>query len=257
MDIYMQTIYRAVPASNFTQIDNTLIASAMPPQAKNVLIYLLSKPDNWRLRVHDLRKQLGISTYAAKKALAWLQSAGYALYTRLKTGHTIWKVYSDPHPIEQPYRPVIPPQVEIPHVAIQPVLETLETEQIQKQQPAVVVSDDLIYPVQLDSVQKKAAKAVIKKCKVSEMRQPVLFALAYAITAGTVKSPVAYLNGLISRANDGTFEAVTVSSAVKQVSKPIIPIWQGHKKAPAVDNNAYMLDMIARYGDKAKKAIQF
>lgn len=250
----MQTIYRTTPASNFTQIDNSLLSSAIPAQAKNVLLYLLSKPDTWRLKLHDIRKQLGLTTYAAKKALRWLQSAGYACYVRLKSGHTIWRVFGNPL-LEHALSPVIAPQVENPHVVNRSVLETIETEQIQKQQP-VVVSDDLVYPVQLDSVQKKAARAVIKKCTAPDLRQPVLFALAYAIVSGTVKSPVAYLNGLVSRANNGTFEPISGSDSIKPGGRPIVPIWTGFKAAVPVDNNSFMADLIARYGDKAAKAIK-
>lgn len=245
----MQTIFRTAPSSNFTIFSNELITSAMPPVAKAVLLYLLSKPHTWQPKPHDLRKQLNLSAYAVKKALRWLCSAGYAAWVRLKSGHTIWRIFSNPKPTSEvvfaqqktSYSPAIPPQVENPQVENQPVLVITETEKINKPLPAahappipapiaesfVVVSSELIYPVQLSPVQKKAAKAVIKKVKQPEIQQEVLFALAYAIASGTVKSPVAYLNGLISRANKGTFEPITATTASKQGGKPLIPIWQG------------------------------
>jgi len=238
-------IYRTAPTSNFTIFSNELITSAMPPVAKTVLLYLLSKPDTWQAKAHDIRKQLDLSAYAVKKALRWLCSAGYAAWVRLKSGHTIWRIFSNPKGNSElqftqqqtSYSPAIQPQVEIPQVENQPVLVKTKTEKIKKPLPAtaappiaeklVVVSSELIYPEQLNPVQKKAARAVIKKVKQSDIRQEVLFALAYAITSGTVKSPVAYLNGLVSRANNGTFEPVTATTASKQGGKPLIPIWQG------------------------------
>jgi hypothetical protein len=60
----MQTIYRTAPASNFTIYANDLINSDIPPTPKSILIYLLSKPDTWRLKIHDIRKQLGLTAYA-------------------------------------------------------------------------------------------------------------------------------------------------------------------------------------------------
>jgi hypothetical protein len=213
----MQTIFRTTPASNFTFIANDLINSDIPSVPKNILLYLLSKPPSWQVKTHDIRKQLGLSAYAVKKALRWLLSAGFAAYTRLKTGHTIWRIFDKPQVSPQTktvYSPVIPPQVEMPQVENRPVLVITETEEINKplpEPPTEIVQNvvvDLVYPVQLTPVQKKAAKHIIKKVKQPELQQPVLFALAYAITSGTVKSTPAYLQGLVTRANNGTFEAV-------------------------------------------------
>ena len=259
----MQTIYRTAPASNFTIYANDLINSDIPPTPKSILIYLLSKPDTWRLKLHDIRKQLGLSAYAVKTGLRWLLTAGFAAYTRLKSGHTIWRVFDKPQ-TEATGSPAIPPQVEIPQVVCRPVLVITETEEKKKPLPTsvatqestkhVVVDSDLIYPTQLTDPQKKAAKHVIKKVQQPELKQSVLFALAYAITNGAVKSPVAYLNGLISRANNGTFEPVGASSEVNS-NKPIIPIWQGHKAAPPVDNAVFFQDLINKFGSKAAAAI--
>ena len=71
-----------------------------------------------------------------------------------------------------------------------------------------MVVDGLIYPEQLNPDQKKAAKHIIKKVKQPELQQPVLFALAFAMTQHKVKSAPAYLQGLVTRANGGTFEPI-------------------------------------------------
>jgi hypothetical protein len=260
----MQTIIKTAHASNFTIIANDLINSTIPPTPKSILLYLLSKPVTWQLKSHDLRKQLGLTAYAVKKALRWLCSAGFAAYMRLKTGHTIWRIFDKPQIHQQTksaYSPAIPPQVEIPQVAFQPVLINTETEERKKplQTPPeihesiehVVVDSDLIYPVQLNPTQKKGATHVIKKCN-PELQQPVLFALAYAMAQNKVKSPVAYLNGLITRANNGTFEPVGATTASKQC-KPTI--WQGHVKTPPIDNASFFQDLVNKFGNKAAAAI--
>src|SRR5664279_4617573 len=92
----MQTIIKTAPASNFTIYANDLISSDIPPTPKAILLYLLSKPVTWQLKSHDLRKQLGLTAYAIKKGLRWLCLAGFAAYTRLKTGHTIWRIFDKP-----------------------------------------------------------------------------------------------------------------------------------------------------------------
>ena len=240
----MQTIYRTAPASSFTILANDLIASAIPPTPKSVLIYLLSKPVTWQLKTHDLRKQLGLTAYAVKKALRWLCSAGFAAYTRLKSGHTIWRVFDKPqaqHQTETAYSPVSTPQVETPQVAIQPVLINTETEEKKRPLPAtpeipesIVVVDGLIYPEQLNPDQKKAAKHIIKKVKQPELQQPILFALAYAMAQNKVKSAPAYLQGLVTRANNGTFEPVGDASATKPDTRHIDQTQERLKEARAI-----------------------
>jgi hypothetical protein len=236
----MQTIIKTSHASNFTILANDLINSDMPPIPYRILSYLLSKPVTWQLKTHDLRKQLGLSAYAVKKALRWLCSAGYAAWHRLHSGHTIWRIFDKSQVTPQAkaaYSPVFTPQVEIPQVENRPVLIKTETEEINKPLPEppeihesighVVVDSDLIYPVQLNPDQKKAAKHIIKKVKQPELQQPVLFALAYAMAQQKIKSAPAYLQGLVKRANDGTFEPVGATTAINQGGKPLIPIWQG------------------------------
>ena len=238
----MQTIYRTAPASNFAIFSNELVNTPMPFKAKEVLIYLLSKPKDWRVKVADIRSSLALTTHTIRRSLEWLQSAGYAGYVRLKSGHTIWKIFDKPQQ-ETAHSPRQMPQVVLPHVAKPSDIQIQKDhKEIKKQLPAttvappisaqitesiVVVDSELIYPSQLTEPQKKAAKHIIKKIKKPELQQPVLFALAYAITSGTVKSAPAYLQGLVTRANNGTFEPVTATTATKQGNKPLIPIWHG------------------------------
>ncbi|MFI3179640.1 MAG: hypothetical protein QX188_08800, partial [Methylococcaceae bacterium] len=117
-------IYRTALTSNFTQISNDLICSTIPLEPKAILLYLLSKPINWQPKAHDLQKQLGLTAYKVRKGLRWLCSAGFAAYIRLKSGHTIWQIFSKPNlqqPEENTHSPVLMPQVEIPQMAFQPV----------------------------------------------------------------------------------------------------------------------------------------
>lgn len=278
----MQTIFRTAPDSPFVRITNDLVNTPMPYKAKEILIYLISKPINWRVKIADIRNTLALTTHTIRKSLQWLQSAGYAGYMRLKSGHTIWKIFDKPQsvPTNKPqsgasYNPDISPQTVSPHTAKPPLLETKEITEtketttpvpalvqlnapIPETKKAVVVNDsELIYPVQLNPVQKKAAKHVIKKVKQPELQKDILFALAYAMAQNKVKSPVAYLNGLITRANNGTFEAIeaTRASNTANTTKPIIPIFTGHKQAHKIDNNVFFADLQKRFGSKATAAI--
>jgi hypothetical protein len=225
-------IYRTALTSNFTQISNDLINSTIPLEPKAILLYLLSKPLDWQPKAHDIQKQLGLTAYKVRKGLRWLCASGYAAYIRLKSGHTIWQIFDKPnlqHPEETAVSPVLIPRVEFANTANKPVLINTETEIINKPLPAppmsvqesIVVVDELIYPVQLNPGQKKAAKHIIKKVKAPELQQEVLFALAYAMTQNKVKSAPAYLQGLVTRANNGTFESVQAATATKPDTRHI------------------------------------
>ena len=256
-------IYRTALTSNFTQIDNSIICSSIPLESKAILLYLLSKPVNWQPKAHDLQKQLGLTAYKVRKGLRWLCSAGYAAYIRLKSGHTIWQIFSKPNlqqPEETATSPVLMPRVEFANIANKPVLIKTKTEEITKPLPSaapalesIVVVDALIYPVQLNPSQKKACKSVIKKVKQPELQQPVLFALAYAMAQHKINSIPAYLQGLVKRANNGTFEATQADSNIN-TNKPLIPIWQGHKEAPKIDNKVYFDNLLKQYGTKVLAA---
>jgi hypothetical protein len=236
----MQTIFKTAPTSNFTIIANDLINGDMPSVPKNILLYLLSKPNTWQPKAHDLQKQLKLTAYAVRKALRWLCAAGFAVYTRLKTGHTIWRIFDKPQVTPQgkaAYSPVSTPRSEFSHVENQHVLIRTETEERNKPLPEpientesiVVVDSELIYPAQLNPDQKKAARHIIKKVKQPELQQPVLFALAYAMVNQKINSVPAYLQGLVTRANNGTFEPVGSATATNQGGKPLIPLWRGFK----------------------------
>jgi len=238
----MQTIFRTAPASNFTLLANDLVNTPMPFKAKEVLFYLLAKPKDWRVKVADIRNTLALTTHTIRKSLEWLQQAGYAGYVRLKTGHTIWKIFDRPqvaHQTETAYSPRVMPQTVMPHMAKPSVLQITKTEEIKKplpdpepipeQKSIVVVADELVFPAQLNPDQKKAAKHIIKKVKQPELQQPVLFALAYAMVNQKINSVPAYLQGLVTRANNGTFEPVGSAPADPEGGKPLIPLWRGFK----------------------------
>ena len=78
--------------------------------------------------------------------------------------------------------------------------------------------DVLVYPVQLNESQTKEAKKKIKKAPI-DMQQAILYCLARCIASGTVKSPLAYLSGLITRANNGTFEVIGAANATMPDSR--------------------------------------
>ena len=243
----MQTIIKSSVSYPFTPAPDEIVLGNLNPVAKAVHFYMLRRQQipGWKMRKTDICKQLGLSMYAVKKALKILLEHGYASYERLKFRFTKWCFYPTPISEEKPYSHRIIERVENQtalQVEIQPGLNREKSLERKKQQQPVVVSSEkieqgpidspeLIFPVQLNPVQKKATRAVIKKVKQPELQQSVLFALGYYMAQGAVKSPVAYLRGLITAANNGTFEPIQATTAINQGGKPLIPIWQGFSQS--------------------------
>ena len=248
----MQTIFKTPCNINFSILDNDIVNDAvLTIKAKAVLIYLLSKPHDWQLRIGDIKKKLHIGTHSVRSALKNLMQSGYVFYRRLASGHTVWTIYDKPQHID------IQPQTDKPQQGSKHVLvNTDKTLSIEIQQPdiieqsveTVVVSQnegqsdiikqskliDIVYPDQLDAKQRKTAKHILKtRLKEQKMAQEILFSLAYAMTNTQINSIPAYLNGLINAANAGTFTAPN-SAQSKPITggTPLIPVWVAPKSNP-------------------------
>ena len=262
----MQTIFSTPHTSNFSILDNALInEDVLTIKAKAVLIYLLSKPTDWQLRISDIKRKLHIGSHSARSALKNLMQAGYVFYKRLASGHTIWTIYDKPQNKSQVID--IQPQTDNPYSGFQPVIVNTEKETNKKtttgaiNPPAKIVvvslekenqSDiiertelttehhDLVYPDQLDARQRKTARHIIKtRLKEQKMAQEILFALGYAMTSAQINSVPAYLNGLINASNAGTFTGVKeASTKPPQGGKPLIPVWIAPVSTPTPKDKA-------------------
>ncbi len=221
-------IIRTAKTANYSQTCNDLAATPMKFKAKDLLIYLLSKPENWKVIKSAICKTLELSPYIVKKSLAWLRKHGYAIYQHCHTGYGQWFIYDKPQP-KNATAPVITPKVAKPALEIPPTLlknketEILKEQQLEplpviKSQKPVVVSleekEDLIYPGKLNQDQKKACKGIIKKAPVS-LQQDILFELAYRMTIANLNSVPGFLNTLVTAAKNGTFTRTGVNGATK------------------------------------------
>ena len=108
------SIYRAPrPESNWTQIRNGIIDDQrITFKATAVLIYILSKPDNWRTSTRHLStvKKEGID--AVRTAMTELESAGYVQRRRYQDETGKWQydtlVYDIPQPVNKSVRNASP-----------------------------------------------------------------------------------------------------------------------------------------------------
>lgn len=226
----MQTIFRTPHTSNYTITPNALINDeSLSAISRAIQLYLVSKPPSWRFNANDIKRAMGIGLNKVYRHMRELIAAGYARYVRGQSKVT-WYFYDTPMGVKQAESTAVIDRVNFECVKNECVLERnelLENKEIplpshieaidqadQGENIVVVIPDGLIYPEKLTPVQRKACKAIIKKVKAPTLQQPVLFALAHAMTHHKINSVPAYLNGLVTRANDGTFEPVAVDTAV-------------------------------------------
>jgi len=92
------------------------------------------------------------------------------------------------------------------------VIETLETAttavEIVVETPVTDTPAEIELPEQLTEVEKLVAKKSITKADLDATTYAVIvLALKTALTSGGVRSPIAYLNGLINKAKEGTLDA--------------------------------------------------
>jgi DNA-binding transcriptional regulator YhcF (GntR family) len=181
------------------------------------ILYRLQLPD-WKLSKTDVANRFDISMSTVKRAFRWLREHGYLTHD----GVNNWKVYPSSNlpmgVINEPLEKVINDPLYIkaslqknitttPTASAAPIPTPTPTQNI------VVVSselkDELIYPPQIKDL--KPIKAVLRKIKPEivakqpEIKQEVLFELAYRMTLQNLRSVPAFLNTLVTAVNDGTF----------------------------------------------------
>ena len=95
------TTFRTRKRDNpFVQIDKTCLEdSRLSWKARGILVYLLSKPDGWQVRIVDLINKSPEGITAVKSAIKELEAVGYMKRTRIhRDGRLDWEteVYETP-----------------------------------------------------------------------------------------------------------------------------------------------------------------
>lgn len=93
-------IVRSKRRTNFTIVDNQLINdSNLKDWAElGLLVYLLSKPDDWEISPSHLAKQRKASKNTIYRLLGELREAGYCTVEKHSDGTTDWVIYDEPNP---------------------------------------------------------------------------------------------------------------------------------------------------------------
>lgn len=117
-------IVRSARSQNFTITSNAILEdSALDWRDVGLLVYLLSKPDYWKVSTAHLASVKKTKIDGVKASLKALRAAGYVQLKKLSTGHSDWHVFDMPQLVdlddEQPAPNVEKPKVDYPSEAIE------------------------------------------------------------------------------------------------------------------------------------------
>jgi hypothetical protein len=211
--------YKFAPLS-----DAVLLDIAVPRTYKPFHAYCTKRCQikDWRLNLADIALHFHCSISTVKRALRLFRDLGYAIYDEVKG----WRVFPSPQVtvniVSEPIAggSLLTPLDTIMEVTFAPHIEK-EAFKEKETTPVVVLEEEkLVFPDKLIKEQKKACKAIIKKAPV-QLQQAVLFELAYRMTLQTMRSVPAFLNVLVTAANNGTFTHTQAADDTKTVNRSI------------------------------------
>jgi hypothetical protein len=106
-------IIRTSRKNRFTVIPNDLLEDpSLDWKDLGLLVYLLSKPDNWEISVEHLKKQRKLGRDGIYKCLDAIIAAGYARREKKKDGSVDWYIFDDKENAKNNANPVIKPNPE-------------------------------------------------------------------------------------------------------------------------------------------------
>lgn len=102
-----KTIFRAKQRDRYVIVDQRIaVDNRLSFSARGLLVYLLSRPDDWKLIVQDLQRQGNLGRDGVYKLIKELRRAGHICFKprrdengRMRGGeYTVWEVPPEPHP---------------------------------------------------------------------------------------------------------------------------------------------------------------
>jgi len=239
--------------SKFAQIDNKCFETPLLSwKAKGLLGYLLSKPDDWKIRLNDLIQSSADGREAVRSGIKELEKQGYIVrhVTRDKLGrfHTDYTVYEVSQLKDQKNEMENKPDGD----TAKKIAKTVETRPSVAQN-ADTNSKEALPELKPDNSTKK--DEFIKMLEVVENvadKKAIMETLKSAMKRGVVKNPKAYLAGIIKKYQNGEF--TPVGAGVEKnlpVQKPGNgrPVSQVIKHCPHCDNDGMLSGHILNDGE--------
>lgn len=248
-------IIRPEVTTNFTALPNVILnlcSHGFSPNDQAVLLYLLSKPSDWKIIKKVIATEIGKGIGTVQKSFRRLQDAGFISFDRHPTGHTDFFV-SVP---ENFYKPEISPHVKKPHVEkphVEKRHDIIKNEiPLQTNKKTTNVVEDFvekktaidyinepthiteIAPIgatqnlvefdinELTPVEKETVKKELKKVEPAA-QSAIVSILKTALAKKNIQSPVGYAKALVKTAQAGNLD-------IQELEKPVIPLTDAEKQ---------------------------
>jgi hypothetical protein len=251
-------IVRRRVESNFTTLSNELIRDdRLSWKALGLLVYLLSLPGNFKLRLAYLAKQRPSGRDATRSGLRELEVAGYLAIERShdskgRFSTTTWFVSSTPfYSSESPCSEnpkAVEPKVASPEME-KPTLINTYTEQIQKEKSTTTTHDAAVLPRPFGLSDE--AWLAIRNALVAvppDDARALVDELTCAMSSGVIqKSPLQWFFGVKKRYEKGGF--VPTSKPNKR------PSVQKHRSVEALPRNGVSSEVGAQQLKKMKDSL--
>jgi len=216
------TIIRAPRRHRFVVVDQRAVEdNRLSWAARGLLCYLLSRPDDWRVLVNDLRKRGNLGRDGIYRLLRELRTLGYARFQRLrdKSGRIRGGIYFIREIADAPY-PDLPdtglPDTAAPGPANPGALPTTDlnlkrttttTPTTTKERSSSCENEtpDVVFAPWVPAELQDAAREIVAELDPSEA-QVVIDEWAGAMAAESIdRSPLGYLQAMVRRYREGNF----------------------------------------------------
>ena len=243
------TIIRVPRRYQFVSIEQTLVEDKrLTWAARGIQCYLLSRPDDWEVRVTDLCRKGDLSRGSIYKLLKELRKYGYISYHRKRNEQGqyrggIYYVHESPGISKSPHAEM--PDMVIPDMATPDAVspDTVKPDALLNKKDNLITTTTqpcggggnpdigLVYPKDLLKEEQIQAKKLLQELAPA-LAQQLLDEWAGIITAHAIHtSKLGCLRGLINRAKEGTFTPEKgISVAASRIRQQEIELSQRQTK---------------------------
>jgi hypothetical protein len=240
------SIIRTKSPHRFTIVSNELLAEKNPLswEATGVLVYLLSKPDNWKVSIAALTNIGKSGKTKIENILKELKQLGYIVGKRHHTGKYDYYVYDTPQSPEftpepenqvkakpKPEKPKPEnPEQENPEQGFQVLINTnnlltntekTTTTRAPEQNAAPKLASDMILSAMLKGLDESQKAEACKKLAElpADQRDIAISSFNKKIASGEIKTPMAYLNALIEKGLKNGLQAAKTAQPIQTPAK--------------------------------------
>jgi hypothetical protein len=268
------TIIRAPRRNRFAIIDNRILEDErISWAAKGLLCFLLSLPDNWKVRVSHLVKIGNLKRDGIYKLLRELRDVGHVVYMPLRDDQGCFRggayvVHEIPNSPHTNLPDTVPPDTASPD-PVKP--EALPNTDIYKKRITTTTEgnssggeisvSDLVFPHDLLPAEQTQAEQMIQVLIDPSIAQQVLDEWDGIIKAGAIRSSkIGCLRGLARKAQEGSFtpeRGLRIAQARRnkrrfEAAQEKIKVQQPQELAP-IDESNPLVQRIAAFSKHSKK----